>query len=335
MFFDRLTDEMLQKGFDRVSFQQQGFVGFIKRGTEYNSCVIFVNLPNQLPENIWNIRYSTEQIKSEVREAGVTNFLFVYLTEEPEKIKCLCDDAVDSHWIMDRNELRLIIYENQNDNYCSVKEVVEHVLTEKNDKRRFKPWVTAAIIGVNVIVYVILYLFCNETLRESLIDKGGLYWPSVIYDHEYYRLITSVFIHSGFQHLLNNMILLCFIGSYVEEYIGRGKFAFLYFTTGILAGAVSMSYNILNEKMILSIGASGAIFGIVGALTCFIVVSRRMIRDITAPRLLIFIFLSIFSGLHEQGIDNMAHIGGLLSGILLAIPFALIKRKKEKKAIQR
>lgn len=331
MFFEQLLQELQQSGMEQVPIAQQGFLGFVKRESDGSSYVIFVNLPTQLPENIWSIRYSTQMVKSELHAPGEVRFLFVYLTDSSENLRELCSDDIDSHWIIDRKEARLIIYENQNDNYCGLKKLIEDVLTGKSESKKITSYVTLGIIGVNVLVYIIMYLFCNSNMREYLIDSGGLYWPSVIYKHQYYRFLTSIFIHAGINHLFNNMILLYFVGSYVEEYIGHVKFGVLYFATGILAGAVSMGYNILNEKLILSIGASGAIFGIVGALACFIVVSRKMVRDITGPRMLLFIALSILSGMQSQGVDNMAHIGGLVTGILLAVPIAWMKRQKEKK----
>lgn len=140
-----------------------------------------------------------------------------------------------------------------------------------------------------------------------------------------------MFLHSGISHLFNNMLLLFFIGDYVENYVGHWKFAGIYFLTGILADLVSMGYNIFNNKMVLSIGASGAIFGIVGALAGFIFLSKGMIKDITGPRLVVFIGLSILSGLQNEGVDNMAHIGGLVSGFVIALILTVCSNVKKKK----
>lgn len=330
MFLDKINEQLPLHGFTRLSLTQQGIYGFVKQEEEQNSCVIFINLPEELPENVWSIRYSEQQVKAELHFEGVTRFLFVYITNALDRIKCLCEDNYDAHWIVTRNERRLLIYENQLDNYCNMKNIIEEILLGKEVQKKFTSYGTVSIIGVNILVYIIMYWLCGAEQRNGLIDNGGLFWPAVTYKHEYFRLVTSIFIHSGINHLVNNMVLLYCIGSYVEDFVGHAKFMLLYFVSGILAGVVSMSYNIINNQLILSIGASGAIFGIVGALACFIFLSKGMIKDITAPRLIFFICLSIFSGLYEQGVDNMAHLGGLLSGFLLALILIIFQKRRLK-----
>nr|WP_297939253.1 rhomboid family intramembrane serine protease [uncultured Lachnoclostridium sp.] len=331
MFLERINEQLPLHGFERMNLTQQGIFGFVKQEEEQNSCVIFINLPDELPKNVWSIRYSEQQVKAEIYFEGVAKFLFVYITDEPDKIRCLCEDNFDAHWIIARNERKLLIYENQLDNYCNMKDIIEGVLVENKPQKKITAFGTIGILGINVLIYVIMYWLCTAEQRNELIDNTGLFWPAVTYNHEYFRIVTSMFIHSGINHLINNMVLLYCIGSYVEDSVGHVKFMLLYFVSGILAGVVSMSYNIINNQLILSIGASGAIFGIVGALACFIFLSKGMIKDITAPRLIFFIFLSISSGLYEQDVDNMAHFGGLLSGFLLALILMLLQKRRLKK----
>lgn len=335
MFFDKLSDLLSQQGFEKVMLDRQGIFGYVREESGVKSCVMLINLPDQLPEDITGICYSLEQIKQQISGGQYTRFLFVYLTNQPEAVKVLCEQTADIHWIIDREQLRLIIYENQPDEFCGLRSVIEDALIPVKQKtKRFSSYMTVGIIGLNVIIFIIMYLFCSDGQRQALIDAGGLYWPAVLIGHEVWRVLTSMFIHSGINHLLNNMLLLFFIGTYVEEYIGHRKFIFLYFASGILAGAVSMGYNIFNEKLILSIGASGAIYGVVGALAAFIILSRGMIRDITAPRLVVFIGLSILGGLQTEGVDNMAHIGGLMSGFILAAVFVVVSKVKNRNVIQ-
>lgn len=335
MFFDKLNNLLLQQGFKNILLDRQGIFGYVRQENEINSCVMFINLPDELQGDVSGIRYSLQQIKEQIVDGKHTRFLFVYLTNQPEAVRVLCEQTVDIHWVVDREQLRLIIYENQPDEFSGLRNVIEDALSPVKEKsKQFSSYMTAGIIGLNVFIFIIMYLVCSEGQRESLIDAGGLYWPLVLMEHQVWRVLTSMFIHSGINHLFNNMLLLFFVGTYVENYVGHTRFIFLYFASGILAGAVSMSYNIFNKKLILSIGASGAVYGIVGALAAFIILSRGMISDITAPRLVVFIGLSILGGMQTEGVDNMAHIGGLLSGFLLAAIIVVILKDKNRKVNQ-
>lgn len=334
MFFERIDEELIFQGFQKLSFAQPGLYGYVYKETEMDSCVIFVNLPDNVPESIVNIRYSIRQLKFQINNLSRTRFLFVYLTDQPDKMKWVCDEPEDIHWILDRTQLRLCIYENQTDDFCGVKQYVEKALIQNTRvRKRYTSYVTAGIIVINVMVYLVMYGFCNPEQRNLLVENGGLYWPAIVSGKERWRYVTSMFMHFGISHLFNNMLLLFFIGDYVEEYIGHMKFLVLYLISGILAGVVSMGYNSSHENLVISCGASGAIFGIVGALAGFIFLSRGMIKNITGPRLLVFIGPSILSGMQSQGVDNMAHIGGLVSGFLLALIITLCfegKNRKEK-----
>lgn len=335
MFFDKLSDLLSQQGFEKVMLERQGIFGYVREDSEVKSSVMFINLPDELPGNVAGMRYSLDQIKEQISGGQYTRFLFVYLTNHPEAVRVLCEQTVDIHWIIDRGQLKVIIYENQPDEFCGLRNVIEDALSPVKQKSKpFSSYMTAGIIGLNAVIFIIMYIFCSDGQRDALIDAGGLYWPAVLIGHEVWRILTSMFIHSGINHLFNNMLLLFFIGTYVEEYIGHRKFVFLYFASGILAGVVSMGYNIFNEKLILSIGASGVIYGVVGALAAFIILSKGMIRDITAPRLVVFIGLSILGGLQTEGVDNMAHIGGVISGFLLATVFVVISKVKNRNVIQ-
>ncbi|MBE5960245.1 MAG: rhomboid family intramembrane serine protease [Lachnospiraceae bacterium] len=157
-------------------------------------------------------------------------------------------------------------------------------------------------------------------LSDKMLDQGALYWPMIIYEHQYYRLITCMFLHGGIDHLLNNMLVLFFIGDKVEKIIGKTKYLILYFGAGIIAGVCSMRYNMDRMLITRSIGASGAIFGVVGAIAYIVIINRGRLKDISSRQILLFVMLSLYGGFTSQGVDNIAHVGGLLAGgILTAI----------------
>lgn len=181
--------------------------------------------------------------------------------------------------------------------------------------------VTAAIVFVNVLIFLRTD-FTSLTGQESIwIERGALSWHSVFVEHEYYRILTSMFLHRDIEHISNNMLILFFFGIFMEQQLGKIRFLTLYFCSGLLAGCTSMVYNMMQNDYITSIGASGAIFGVMGGYFTLLVLRRRENR-ISWNRLIFAVFLSVYSGVATQGIDNAAHIGGLAAGILIALLFA-------------
>lgn len=175
-----------------------------------------------------------------------------------------------------------------------------------------------AIIAVTVAVYV-LQIFTGDTLIDRFSSNSIAIWQG-----EVYRLITSVFLHaplgSSFSilHVAFNMYILSIYGPQVEQAFGTARFVLLYFATGFVASAVSYSLN----GCIRGFGASGAVFGVVGILLVYLYNRRTStfagmyLRDIG-----IFIGLNLVLGFSLRGVDNFAHIGGLIAGMAFAAGF--------------
>jgi len=182
--------------------------------------------------------------------------------------------------------------------------------------RRYWPVVTLAILGVNVVVFLLLTYAGGSTNTDVLLDFGASFSP-YFRRGEYWRLVMPMFLHVGWLHLLGNSYALFILGPILERVYGAGRFSFLYVAAGIGSSALSMSLS-LN----VAAGASGAIFGIAGAM----LVAGFMHRDIIPPRwgrafgagIVPFIVLMLFLGFSEKGIDNWGHVGGLLTGMALA-----------------
>ena len=180
--------------------------------------------------------------------------------------------------------------------------------------------VTAVLVLVNVVIFLQTD-FTSLTGHENIwIERGALSWHSVFLEHEYYRMLTSMFLHRDIEHISNNMLILFFFGIYMEQQLGKIRYLILYFCSGLLAGCTSMVYNMMQNDYITSIGASGAIFGVMGGYFTLLVLRRRE-NGISWNQLIFAIFLSIYSGVATQGVDNAAHIGGLAAGILIALIF--------------
>ncbi len=191
-------------------------------------------------------------------------------------------------------------------------------------------FVTPIVIYLNFIVFILMVGFgispINPTV-EQLIQWGG----NVRYltlSGDYWRLLSACFLHIGAIHFLMNMYALVFVGFMVEKRIGPFKYALAYILTGILASLASVFWN----DSVVSAGASGAIFGIYG-LYLILLSSNIMPRDVRKTFLSsvgFFVLYNLLYGFAKEGVDNSAHIGGLLSGILIGLLYLPTLRENPK-----
>lgn len=187
-------------------------------------------------------------------------------------------------------------------------------------KRKVVP-VNTILIGVNLLVFLLVELTGSSLDSNHILQWGGCYIPAVLQEHEYYRLVSSMFLHFGIQHLGNNMLVLLFLGDCLERNIGKIKYLLIYFLGGIGANIFSMYLEIKNGKYFISAGASGAVFAVIGALIYIVIVNRGRIENFTTRQLLVMAGLSLYLGMTNTHIDNAAHVGGLLGGVVFAILF--------------
>ena len=182
---------------------------------------------------------------------------------------------------------------------------------------------TMIIVGINVGVFVLMCLAggLSATSVDPQVLRGfGAKDNSLIAEHhEYWRLITSIFIHIGFIHLLLNNYALWIIGREIEQIYGSARFVSLYLITGIIGSLASYVFN----PGAVSAGASGSIFGLFGVMAAFAFRYRKEIpqaltRDIRR-RVLPVIALNLVFGFSVRIVDNAAHVGGLLAGVALAL----------------
>ena len=177
-----------------------------------------------------------------------------------------------------------------------------------------KPIITYSIIAINIIVFILMYILGNgSTDPYTLIKFGANYRGSVI-NHEFYRLITCAFIHIGFMHLTLNTYSLYVIGVQLESYFGKLKYIIIYLFSAITASLMSV---ILTDS--ISAGASGALFGLLGALLYFGYHYRVFLGGVLKSQIIPLIIVNLAFGFMMSGIDNAAHIGGLIGGFLIAM----------------
>ncbi|MBR2246970.1 MAG: rhomboid family intramembrane serine protease [Bacilli bacterium] len=172
------------------------------------------------------------------------------------------------------------------------------------------PIVTYILIGINVLCFVIPYIL---GIYPSIVDSFCVHGDS-IRAGEYYRLITGIFLHGGVLHLLFNCYALFVLGSQIENFYGKLKYIIIYLFAGLMGSLLSMTFNDSG-----SIGASGAIFGLMGSLVYFGYHYRVYLGNVVKSQILPLIVLNLALGFMLTGIDNFAHIGGLIGGSIISV----------------
>ena len=205
---------------------------------------------------------------------------------------------------------------------------------------------TLIIIGMNVLVFLISSYLINKNLNmiastngisinrlpekivnmvdnSVLISLGAKYTP-LIQDGEVWRLITCAFLHGSFLHITCNMVMLYSIGPQIQRIFGSIKYIFIYLISCLTSSILS---TIINPNSI-SVGASGGIFGLMGALLAFTIVERKKINKEYTMGLIKTIGINLVIGLLVINIDNAAHIGGFLGGMLIGYLFYIFGKKR-------
>ncbi len=187
-------------------------------------------------------------------------------------------------------------------------------------QREEHPYITPFNIAfalINVVVYIVLEALGDTNSASFMLTHGALYPPAVLVDGQWWRLLTAAFLHFGLPHLINNLILLICLGSYLERAYGRVRYVILYLVCAIGANAVSLWWMARTDDNAVSAGASGVVFGMMGALIALVLSQRGHYRELPLTRLLIMLALCLYFGFASGGVNNAAHIGGLLIGFIM------------------
>lgn len=183
-------------------------------------------------------------------------------------------------------------------------EMVNDVFTPK------KPYITYALVSINVIIFLLQVLF------PKIMDMFCVWNIGIIKYGEFYRLFTGMFLHANIIHLLFNMYALFIIGSQLEGFLGRSKYTVVYILSGLMGSLLSVA---LHNDNFSAVGASGAIFGLMGALLYFGYHYRVYLGSVMQTQIIPIIVINLIIGFVSSGIDNLAHIGGLIGGITITM----------------
>ena len=210
--------------------------------------------------------------------------------------------------------------------------------------------VTLVIMAINIIGYIL----CTQ-MGEVVYNIGSMNAEKILVEKQYYRFFTSIFLHADIDHIVSNMIYLFGLGQMIEQMIGHLQFGIVYLVSGFGAGVFSIVYSVLTGDIYDAVGASGAIFGLIGALVILIIIRdmRRRTRrkqsgmdimsdqidvldgndrelsgayeSISIGKLVFVVAYMIYSGARAVRVDNAAHVGGLVCGLLVMAVINLIK----------
>lgn len=196
------------------------------------------------------------------------------------------------------------------------------------ERYRKTAYVNFTIIAVNVLWFLFLEMQGSTENTEFMIVHGAMFEPAVLYGKEYWRILTAVFMHFGIEHLVNNMLILFILGDNLERALGKIKYAVFYLVCGVGANVVSLGVNLMKGTYAVSAGASGAIFGVVGGLLYAVAVNRGRLEDLSTRQLAIMAAFSLYHGFTSSGVNNVAHVAGLLLGVVMG---AILYRKPKNK----
>lgn len=300
---------------------------------------------------------------------SMIDVLTLFVTHSVEQAKAVGEDTM--FWIVDEAYGRLIVYENQPEDYLGIRTMIENNLTfggtsrnsegaqinawnaadaeiryadrtkavRMTDENRKKNYlssllrdkmirngqrssryqntavVTIALVVINVIIFLITDLF---GLRKVL-DAGEMSWHAVFEEHGYYRLFTCMFLHYSVDHIMGNMIALYAFGEVLERHMSRVRFTVLYLVTGLVASLVSCGwFHWFAGYDPDSAGASGAIFGLMGAMLAALIMYPQFRNRSYGMRFAVFVLYLIYTIVFAaENVNTAAHLGGLVCGLFL------------------
>lgn len=191
----------------------------------------------------------------------------------------------------------------------------EHDALEAEDVfRKKKPVVTYFLLWINLLMFLLMYIFGSGSHHVGTLLKFGADYKPLVQMGEVWRLISSAFLHIGILHLLCNMYALYVIGPQLESFFGKTKFLVIYLFSALCGNLFSDVFSVH-----IGAGASGAIFGLLGALLYFGYHYRVYLGSVMKSQIIPIILLNLMIGFTISGIDNAAHIGGLIAGVFSAM----------------
>jgi rhomboid protease GluP len=195
------------------------------------------------------------------------------------------------------------------------------------------PYITYVIIGICIALYLLTSFTGGNLIDQNpnnLYRFGALVNTNMMASYvDLFRIVSSIFLHGGLLHLLCNMYSLYILGPQLESFFGKTKFIIIYIVSGVIGNLLSLAFL---QDSVVSVGASGAIFGLLGSLLYFGYHYRVYLSGVIKSQIIPLIILNLGIGFIASGINNFAHIGGLIGGVLISMTVG-VKYKSSKSDI--
>lgn len=338
---ERLETLFFEQGYGKIPSNLPEFNFYCHRETQGINVLYVIDYRQGLYISKDQYAHLKEKIFRFFQDKGEQEIhvMTLVLCTDAEKAKKLCEN--DSLcWVIDAQAYRLLIHETQVADFYGWKDLLEEYLfsltrercetaepvgTAKGERFHAFSWVNVILVAINVIVFLI----CTFT-GDLLYNRGALSLREVLADGQFYRLFTSMFLHWDAEHLFSNMIVLYYVGAIVERELGALPYTALYLLSGLVGNLFSVGYYELFVNIYgSSAGASGAVFGVEGALLFLVMIRRGKLESMTLGRVAFAVAFSLYCGFTSAGVNNAAHVGGVLMGFTAAAAIAGCKKMRQ------
>ena len=277
-----------------------------------------------------NLKIAEDYLKSLDKPYSLHNIILYKSYDKDEKDEDFSIDENCHRVIVDVQKREVLKSDRSSE---PLAKILEFLLKKKEEPK--VPWykrlrcgkVTGILIGLNILAFLVCLIVATALgagFFRNIVEMNPqiLYWMgakhnnAIIFHGEYYRLVTSMFLHGGIVHLLFNMYALYILGDFIERIYGAKKYLAIYFVSGIVASIFSLYFS-----PVMGVGASGAIFGLLGAALVFAYNEKDRIGKALVTNIIVIILLNVFIGLSMSNIDISARFGGFIAGAILGLFF--------------
>jgi len=323
-FLVLLNETAVNMGWKVGYISDNGLIAYTDNGMFSRNAEIKIKIESGVA-NIQSASTSSEMLDFGMNKKNVTEFIQAF-----EEIKAgLTNEELDVKYL----ELQKTLVSQEEDILklppATTTENIRDIISVFVPKKEFL--ITPLLLDINILIFALMAISGVNILlpdTQSLLSWGANFRPLTL-DGEWWRLITNCFLHIGIFHLLMNMYALLYIGVLLEPLLGKIRFLSAYLLTGITASVASLWWHGLT----VSAGASGAIFGMYGVFLAMLTTNliEKTARKALLTSIAVFVGYNLLFGL-KGGIDNAAHIGGLLGGIIIGYAFfPSLKKPQENK----
>lgn len=241
-------------------------------------------------------------------------------------------NIIENYWYLDAEQEKLMIPGGQMTSFLELERTLPEVLVSQTVEDyvmqlpRRRPYLTYALIALNILIWLWQEAAGGSEQTEVLLRMGAMN-PLLVLNGEWYRLLTAVFLHIGPLHLLMNTAGLFIFGSRLERQISAGEMALIYVGGGVAGNLASLLYHWLGQDyQVVGAGASGGIYALMGALLTVTYLTKKRAGGLDAYAIFLYFIIGLAAGAADMQIDLAAHLGGFVTGLLLAVPFTRKRR---------